>query len=204
MFKKFLLACGIFAPILYVLTVLIGAALRPDYSHIVNAISELLSNGAPNKAVLDVVFNIYNTLLLLFAIGAYLALKNAPRLCRISMAIFITIQVFSFTWGFFPMDALGAEPTLAGTLHNVIGGIVALATILMPLLMGLGLRRIPGHRGYALYSFISSGLIFISGFSGVFLSAQGFQIFGLLERITIGTYEIWILITALKLFKIYK
>jgi hypothetical protein len=186
---------------LYVITAIVGAALRNDYSHIVNAISELISNGAPNKAILDVIFNIYNVLLLVFAIGAYSALKNAPRLCRISMGILIGIQVLSFSWGFFPMDPLGAQATFAGTMHNVLGGIVALATIIMPLLMGLGLRKVGDFQKYAAYSFISSAIIFVSGLTGVVLAGQGVQLFGLFERITIGSYEVWIFITALKLLK---
>ena len=40
MFRKTVLACGIATPILYILTVIVGAALRPDYSHIINAVSE--------------------------------------------------------------------------------------------------------------------------------------------------------------------
>lgn len=200
MFRKILVSCGIVAPVLYVVTAIVGAALRPnDYSHIVNAISELLSNGAPNKAVLDVVFNIYNALLLVFAIGAYFAMKNLPRTCRVAMGILIGIQVLSFSWGFFPMDPLGAEATFAGTMHNILGGVVALATIIMPILMGLGLRRLDGFNRYAVYSFISSAIIFTSGLMGVILAGQGVQLFGLFERITIGTYEVWIFVTAMKL-----
>ena len=86
MIRKILLYCGIAAPILYGVTVIVGAAMRNDYSHIINAISELISYGAPNKAILDVIFNIYGALLLAFAIGGYIALKNTPRLCRIAMA----------------------------------------------------------------------------------------------------------------------
>jgi hypothetical membrane protein len=47
MIRKILLYCGIAAPILYGVTVIVGAAMRNHYSHIVNAISELISNGAP-------------------------------------------------------------------------------------------------------------------------------------------------------------
>ena len=201
MFRKILLYCGIAAPILYGITVIAGAAVRKDYSHIVNAISELISNGAPNKAILDVIFNFYNALLLLFAIGGYIALKNSPRLCRVAMGLFIGIQILSFSWGFFPMDPLGSEPTFAGTMHNVFGGVVALATILMPLLMGLGLRRFNDLHRYVIYSFICSAIIFVSGLTGVILAGQGFPIFGLFERITIGTYEAWIFLTALNLLK---
>jgi hypothetical protein len=201
MFRKILLYGGIAAPILYVITVIVGAAVRNDYSHIVNAISELISNGAPNKAILDVIFNFYNALLLAFAIGGFLVSRNAGRLCRVAMGIFIGIQILSFSWGFFPMDPLGSEPTFAGTMHNILGGVVALATILMPLLMGLGLRQSKDFRGYAIYSWISSAIIFASGLTGVILGGQGFLVFGFFERITIGTYEIWLFVTALNFLK---
>jgi hypothetical protein len=201
MFRKILLYCGLAAPILYVITVIAGAAVRNDYSHIVNAISELISNGAPNKALLDVIFNLYNALLLAFAIGGFIAVKNAHRLCRVAMGIFVGIQILSFSWGFFPMDPIGSEPTFAGAMHNVLGGVVALATILMPLLMGLGLRQAKDLHGYVIYSWISSAIIFISGVTGVILGGQGFQVFGLMERITIGTYEIWIFVTALNMLR---
>jgi hypothetical protein len=205
MLRKLLIYCGLAAPVLYVFTAIIGAALRPDdYSHIVNAVSELLSNGAPNKAILDVVFNIYNALLLVFAIGAFSALRNSPSLSRFAMGILVAIQVLSFSWGFFPMDPLGAEATFAGTMHNVLGGVVAMATIVMPLLMGLGLRRLDDFNRYAVYSFISSAIIFVSGLTGVILAGQGVHLFGLFERITIGTYEVWIFVTALRLLVIQR
>ena len=199
MLRKVLISCGIVAPILYVITVIVGAALRQDYSHIVNAVSELLSNGAPNKAVLDIIFNVYGALLLAFAIGGYSIVKNAHRLCRIAMGIFIAIQILSFSWGFFPMDPMGAPATFAGTMHNILGGIVALVTIILPLLMGLGVQRLDGFNHYAVYSFISSAIIFVSGLTGVILAGQGVHLFGLFERITIGTYEVWIFVTAMKL-----
>ena len=201
MLRKILIYCGIAAPILYVITAIVGAAVRNDYSHIVNAISELISNGAPNKAILDIVFNIYNALLLAFAIGAFYALKNSPSFCRIAMGLLIGIQILSFSWGFFPMDPMGSQATFTGTMHNVLGGIVALATIIMPLLMGLGLRQMDGFQGYVKYSFISSAIIFVSGLTGVILAGQGIHLFGLFERITIGTYDLWLFVTALNLLK---
>ncbi len=199
--RKILLYCGIAAPVIYIITAIVGAAVRTDYSHIVNAISELISNGAPNKAILDIVFNIYNALLLAFSIGGYVTLKNAARPSRIAMGILIAVQILSFSWGFFPMDPIGSEATFAGTMHNVFGGVVAFATILMPLLMGLGLCQTKVFQSYTTYSFVSSAIIFVSGLIGVILAGQGIQLFGLFERITISTYEVWIFVTALSLLK---
>lgn len=201
MLRKVLVYCGLTAPILYITTAIVGAAMRNDYSHLVNAISELISNGAPNKAILDVVFNIYNTLLLAFAIGGYYVLKSAPRQCRMAMGIFIAVQILSFSWGFFPMDPPGTETTFAGTMHNVFGGVVAFATIIMPLLMGLGLQQVEGFQNYSRYSFVTSAIIFVSGLTGVILAGYGIQLFGLFERITIGSYEIWIFVTAVMFLK---
>ena len=99
------------------------------------------------------------------------------------------------------MDPMGSVPTFAGTMHNVFGGVVAFATILMPLFMGLGLRHSNAFQGYAVYAFITSGIIFVSGLTGVILAGQGFPVFGLFERITIGSYEVWIFVTALELLK---
>ena len=114
-------------------------------------------------------------MLLAFAIGAYSVLKNAHRLCRIAMGIFIGIQILSFSWGFFPMDPMGSQATFAGTMHNILGGVVALATIIMPLLMGLGLRQVDGFQSYAKYSFISSAIIFVSGLTGLFWQGKAFS-----------------------------
>jgi hypothetical protein len=102
------------------------------------------------------------------------------------------------------MDPLGAEATFAGTMHNVLGGIVALATIVMPLLMGLGFRHLDNFKKYAVYSFITSTIIFVSGLTGVIMAGQGVLVFGLFERITIGSYEVWTFVTALNLMKILR
>ncbi len=199
--KKFLLFCGLAAVALYISTAIVGAALYPGYSHLVNAISELLSVGAPNKAVLDVIFNIYGALLLLFAIGGFIAVKPNKKIARWGMGIFIFMQVVSFSWGFFPMDVPGTEPTFAGMMHNVIGGFVALTTIIIPLLVGLGVKNSACGKKFALYSYISAAIIFVFGLGGVILVANGGQIFGLTERITIGTFEIWVAVTALMLLQ---
>lgn len=65
--RRLLFYFGIAAPLLYVVAVVPGAALRSDYSHLSRAISELIEFGAPNKLPLDVLFGVYNVLLIGFA-----------------------------------------------------------------------------------------------------------------------------------------
>ena len=64
---RVLSVCGALAPILYIMTVALGGAIRAGYRHIAQAVSELIETGAPNRALLDALFIIYNLLVGLFS-----------------------------------------------------------------------------------------------------------------------------------------
>jgi hypothetical protein len=46
-------ACGIIYALLYTATYAVGAILKPGYSSVMQAVSELIEVGAPNKMLLD-------------------------------------------------------------------------------------------------------------------------------------------------------
>jgi hypothetical protein len=60
---------GILAPVVYVTTVILGGILRPGYSPLSEAVSELIATGAPNKLFLDPLFALYNLLTLAFGMS---------------------------------------------------------------------------------------------------------------------------------------
>lgn len=74
--NKVLMLCGILAPVVYVLTVILGGVLRPGYSHVSQAISDLMATGAPNKSLLDPLFALYNLLAIAFALGLFQHVRN--------------------------------------------------------------------------------------------------------------------------------
>src|SRR5689334_15191340 len=76
--KKLLMLCGMFAAIIYIGTVILGGLLRPGYSHISMAISELVADGAPNRPLLSSLFLLYNALLTVFGIGLFLKVNSQP------------------------------------------------------------------------------------------------------------------------------
>jgi hypothetical protein len=51
--KKPLMICGMLAAVIYVGTVILGGFLRSDYSHMAEAISELVAVGAANRPLLS-------------------------------------------------------------------------------------------------------------------------------------------------------
>ena len=77
---RFFFLCGMIAPLLFVVTAILGGALRPGYSHIRDTVSELFSPGSPNKALLDTFHTIFALLLIAFGIGVLLfVLRRGQR-----------------------------------------------------------------------------------------------------------------------------
>jgi hypothetical protein len=202
--KKFLMLCGSFAAILYVGTVILGGLLRPGYSHLFEAISELVADGAPNRALLSSLFLVYNTLLSIFGIGLFLKVRDQSR-GRISgsvgsLALTLLVGVAGILMELvFPQDPGGLPTTFAGTMHIVMASVASLGTMIALLMLGLWFRNTAELKGYSIYSLISVAVIFVSGGLTAAAMANSYPLFGLLERITIGTFIVWMFIIGLKM-----
>ena len=53
MTQKILYLCGMLVPFVYIFMYVVGGALRLEYSHLSDLVSELLSPGSPNKLFLE-------------------------------------------------------------------------------------------------------------------------------------------------------
>jgi hypothetical protein len=96
---------------------------------------------------------------------------------------------------FFPQDAGGPAVTFAGTMHIVLAGIAALGTMIAIVSTGLWLRNVRALKYYTVYSLVTFSIILISGGSTPILGLD-YPFFGVLERITIGSFIIWLFVTA--------
>jgi hypothetical membrane protein len=192
--KRILYLAGAAAPILYLFAVVLGGLLRPDYSHISNAISELLLAGAPNKTLLDTLFIIYNLLCLAGSIGIIIARRSA-RMTAAGWCLLAVAVAGVFMTTFFPQDPRGAPATFAGTMHLVTAGIESLGLMIAMLLVGLDTR--PDRESLVTFGMLAA--VFITGGSSAALI--GSPIMGLLERGTIGLSLLWQLGLYLRLWK---
>ena len=75
---KALYFSGMLVPFTYFLLYVVGGALRPGYSHLAESVSELLSPGAPNKALLDGINYLFASLIMLFGIGVFIFVTQQP------------------------------------------------------------------------------------------------------------------------------
>lgn len=201
MWKK-LTITGILGTLAYVLHVVLGGFLWKGYSHLMQPISDLTGQGAPDRLFLLNITRIYELFSLAFAISAYMVLRGfAPKIAKVGMILFFAMHVVSVLYGIFPEDLAGSKPTFTGMMHFVITGLIVPLTVLSILFVGLGMKKIEEHKRYGVYSIITSIIIFCVGGFTVIILANKLSYFGLFERINIGSLQLWMAVTSWLLFK---
>ncbi|NPV80544.1 MAG: DUF998 domain-containing protein [Firmicutes bacterium] len=188
--QKAFALCGIFAVALYVAAVIIGGIVTPGYSHIANAVSELIASGAPAKAVLDSLFIGYNLLLVAFAAGFWKGAGGKGQKAARLAAIFIWVAgILGVLMAQpFPMDQRNTPATFAGIMHIAAAGLCFLSTMLAVLFAGISFGKAPEGRSYAFYSYITLAIIFVTGGLAAASAGMGSALMGFAERATIGAF----------------
>ena len=200
--RKLLLLCGILTPLVYVFTVSLGGILTPGYSHIAQAVSDLIAAEAPAKSLLDPLFAIYNLLMFAFAIGLFLRMRadSKPRqiVGTVGALVLAAEGIFGLVTLFFPEDAggVGAQISATGSMHIIFASLSSLTTMLAILLVGLWFRSSPRWQRYAIYSFISLLVVFVAGGMAAASIANRSPFGGLAERTTIGGFMQWVFVVA--------
>jgi hypothetical protein len=193
------------SPVLFVMTTILGGALRAGYSHISDTVSELFSPGAPNKLLLDILHTTTAILTILFGVGVLQFVRESQHsepTGLIGAGMIIVMGVMNVaTATVFPQDAWGSPPTFPGEMHKILAGVLAILSILSTLLIGIWLNRTDLFPGFGTYSFVTVGVIVLSG--GFAAAKLGSPIMGLTERITILAGLQWTFILAFKMFSRY-
>jgi hypothetical membrane protein len=200
--RRLLSLCGMIAPVLFVFMAILGGALRPGYSHISDTVSELFSPGSPNKLLLDTLYTTFALLLALFGIGLLQFVRGSEKPSRagiIGASAFIAMALLNVTTAtVFPQDAWGSPPTFPGRMHIFVHGVISLLSFLYMILIGIWSNRAEVFPGFGTYSFITTGLAFLSA---VFFAVNtGSPMMGLAERIAILVGFQWTFILALRMF----
>ena len=203
---RFLSLCGIIAPLLFIFTIILGGAIRPEYSHVSDTMSELFSPGSPHKLLLDILHTTFAILLIFFGIGILQfvrKIKPVGRTGLIGAFLFIAMGFVSVaTAAVFPQDAWGSTPTFAGEMHIRLSGVIGLLSVFSMLLIGIWLIRGKIFPGFGIYSFITIGFVIIS--AGFYAANIGSPIMGLTERITALIGFQWTFMFALWTFLKYE
>lgn len=198
--RKNLYVIGIITPLLYIFTVILGGILWPGYSHVAQAISELSMDSAPNRVLMDGLFGIYGVLLLLFGTGfAFQWGKSVNKQLSASGIVLVLCAISGLLMAFFRQDLIGAPLTFTGLMHLILAGVASLTTILAIFLASAGFHKMNDTAGLSKFSLVMGILILVSGGLTAASPTQFPAVFGILERITIGSFMLWLLVTSVAL-----
>lgn len=194
--------CGIIAPVMFTTVLVTLGLLRPGYSHISQAGSELGEVGAPNAIIMDINFIVFGILIIVFAFGLHQGIgggrgsKIGPSL----LAVFGAVAGVGN--GLFPCDPGCNFVTLTGTMHNVLGLTGFSALIGAALVLPRRLKIDGLWQGYRSYSLVS-GLLMVL-FLVAFMVFTGFlpSYRGAIQRLLVADFLLWIGVMAVRLFQV--
>lgn len=151
--------------------------------------------------MLSIIHITYALLHILFGIGILQFIQESEHnllIGRIGAWMIIAVGVATIGTAIFPQDATGTTATFAGKLHIIlVFGALIPFSFLSTLLIGIWSKQAGIFPGFSLYSFISVGVIILSGgFGGAMAESQ---ISGLAERIGAIAVHQWLFVLAVKL-----
>ena len=201
--QQFLLRCGVAAPVIYLLTVLLGGAITPGYSHVRQVIGALTAPGAPHRQLLELCFLAYNVATLLFAFGLLWRLWVCRRRnLTVGALLLAGVAICGIVMFFTPTDAPEGPATLQGQLSIVLDAARSLLIFLSPLVMGLGFRGVPRMGPLWGYSVVSAVLTGMAGLMAAAGSAARSPLVGVYDRVAMGVFLLWMLVLALVLARV--
>jgi hypothetical membrane protein len=197
---RWLALAGVVGPILFLSVLTILGFLRPGYSQIRQAGSDL--GIGPNAWILNLSFVITGLLLIAFAIGFFLLMRQVlgrgwRRTCLVLLILSGTGWIIA---GIF------TEAPATVTLHWALGVPLAfLSPLVVCFIVGRQWRRVSEWRGYGRYSLLTAlGVVVFYLLTYAFFipssPLSGIHIGGLLERVLILVVLAWYVVIGWRLF----
>ena len=192
-----LLACGALASLIYVATDLVCAALQPGYQYAHMTVSELSAIGAPTRPLwVAVMLVVFEPLMLLFTLGLWRAAGTRWRL-RVPAILLAALAVIGLAWP--PMHLRGEPTSLTDTLHIVWTGVFGLLSLTtMALASGALGRRMRAYTIASIVAIAGAGAI-TGSMSGPIPTGGATPWIGLVERISVYGWALWLVVLAIAL-----
>ncbi len=191
---------GVVNPIAFVLVYTLAGMLRPGYSPIHQAISDL--GVGPNGPLLDAIAVVHALLLIAFAVGFVLSTRPVPTngWLLLGAAFLVLRGLGGVTVGIFTE----APSTVAIHSAAALASLVSMTSAFS--LIGLGLLRAPQWRGWGTYSLVAAlvtlvlvAIMFWTFTPGTLLAPA--QLGGLMERVVSIETLSWYVAFGWRLFR---
>ena len=198
-YQRFLAICGIIAPIIFIIILMIASLLRPDYSHLTNFVSELGAVGALYAIIQRINFVLTGILIVAFTFGLHRGISDGKGsiIGPLLVAIFGLSAVMS---GIFSTDTI--QPgSFSDIIHSMSSAIGSVAAIIAFFIISERLEKDILWKPYRSFSIVIAIVAIIGSVVGVgILGAIGIP--GLGQRLFLAVLFLWIEVMAIRLFQI--
>jgi hypothetical protein len=200
--RNALLICGIISSLLYVVATILGAMQWQGYSAVSQAVSELIGIGAPSAPLVIPLFLLYSILIYAFGLGVWLS-AGQKRVLRIAAVLIVAKEVLGLAATiFFPVHMRGVPGTFTETMHLIFTGV----GVLLCMFPAIGFGAAAFGKGFRLYSIVTMLVFLVFGIlAGMYSPNLTANLptpwLGVLERINIFGYLLWIMVLAIKLLR---
>lgn len=195
--------CGIVAPLLWALVIIVSGSLRPEYSGFTQYISELGERGSSTELLMRYAGFVPTGLMHAAFAAVLYGVFRGNRLAAIAALLLAVNGLGRVGAGLFPCElgCTGPRILLSQKLHSISSGIGFLAIIASSLLWGIFLKFKPKLRWLGLFS-IGSGILGLVFLLLMLSSAEARTATGLYERLSTGVLSLWVMLFAIRLWSV--
>lgn len=200
--QQSLLSCGILSSLLYVAGITIGATKWEGYSPLSQSVSELFAVDAPTASFMVPLLVLYAFLIYAFGVGVWQS-AGSRRALRIAAVLIICKEIFGVLATIVtPMHLRGSNGTISDTMHAIFTGV----GVLLCMFPAIGFGGVSFGKRFKIYSFVTMVVFLtcgiLAGMEGPKVAANlSTPLLGVLERINIYTYMVWIGVLAIALIR---
>lgn len=198
--RKILIFFGILSSFLYLATDVSAVLLWKEYSIADQTVSELFAVHAPTKHMVVFSFIIYALLIYAFSVGVYFSAgkRKAMRMAAILIAGKEVLGLAGTI--FFPIHLRGVP----GDYSDIMHGVVTAMGVFLFMFPAMGFGAVVFGKKFRIYSILTMILFILFGvLAGLQQPAYAANLptpgMGILERINIYGYMIWIIVFAYEL-----
>jgi len=190
----FIFISGIGSAVIFVLYIVMGGILDPNYNQIADSLSVLTEAGAPNQGVQLALYNWYGLLYILFSILlAALFWRKTNKLMSLGsvlLAISAIISKFGVELFLFSSDTSGAA--FNNTMHFTVVSVVYVLTIASMCFIATGCIIAIKYRDFGIYLLLLTFVFALSGSLFTSMAGYGSPYMGLVEKMNIGTLQLFV------------
>ena len=196
--EEFFMPLGMIGVVAYMIHIILGNILWPEYNPITTDISSLTADGAPNSSLLRIFTTIYGICMILFTLGMIVkSLKKYHLATRVGYTILLGMEVISL-FGYSALPLVGDKTVMnfQNMMHIAVTVAVVITTISSAFTLAYGYLSQEKMKNLGKFILIMAIIITLCGMMNPISMSMKLNIMGLTERLVIYSLQILIFVLS--------